>query len=214
LLTELLLKKSIPDERFSLIHHSENVLLTGSLLQETLGGHSRSISLLFLAGTVDYRQLGLYLRRKDTSAGLHAASLPLPTRIKSRGYNGQLNMRIGQRNSGFLYFGVTRLGYSQGGIPRTGLQGRLAKQSSITLTVLNHGIKGRLDGCFGGQYQANTGSTEDCFGRRIGKKSMLVPTQALLFLLFKKSYSNTPTFNFSKTTQKGTLHNLQSLFSR
>jgi hypothetical protein len=52
----------------------------------------------------------LPLREKVMYEPVHDRSLLLHTQIRFRDSNGLSNMKIGQRNSGFQYSGVTRLG--------------------------------------------------------------------------------------------------------
>lgn len=52
-------------------------------------------------------------------------------------------MRIGQKSSGFQFFGVMKHRLGQEDILDLGLQEELAIQSSTTLIVLSRDIKGR-----------------------------------------------------------------------
>ncbi len=67
--------------------------------------------------------------------------------------HGQRSIRTGQKNNGFPYFGVMRLGQCLEDIEELKLLGKEGSQNSIILIVLNINIEGKLGGCFGEQYQ-------------------------------------------------------------
>jgi hypothetical protein len=104
-----------------------------------------------------------------------------------------------------------KLGLNLEGISGLESHAELRKQSCIIQTVLNHNIRERLDRCFGGQYLGNIVGIKVAFERKTRRQLMKDLTLELLFLLFKRFYKNTPTFDSSKITPKNTLQPLQSL---
>jgi hypothetical protein len=97
---------------------------------------------------VENGQFVRYLKRKALSAVFYRENLLFLKRIRRRGLNRLRNMLIGRSNKGMRSSGVTRRGYSLGGIRGSGQLVRLGGRRYITRIAYNISIERRLDGCF------------------------------------------------------------------